>query len=149
MRDVFLLAVHLMVTLVKLTRPGGVRSVIAKSLLLKHQLIIGGRSRRRAPPLTTSDRFLLGLTTMFVHPRRVETIAAILKPACELKILRCNRTRKHQFSLGSGWRGWSLPPQRTLEARHHQLVTLNAKMPSCELPIPDATKLPIGIQYRP
>ena len=49
MRDLLLLAVQLIVTLAKLARPGGVRSVIAASLLLKHQLIISGRSRRRAP----------------------------------------------------------------------------------------------------
>jgi len=55
MRDSLLLAVHLIVTLAKLARPGGVRSVIAESLLLKHQLRINGRFRRRAPPLTTMD----------------------------------------------------------------------------------------------
>ncbi len=68
MRDLLLLAVHLVVTLAKLTRPGGVSSVIAESLLLKHQLIISRRSRRRAPPLTTFDRFVLGSITLFVRP---------------------------------------------------------------------------------
>ena len=58
MRDLAFLAVQLIVTLAKLTRPGGVRAVIAESLLLKHQLIISGRSRRRAPPLTTIDSCL-------------------------------------------------------------------------------------------
>ena len=48
MRDLLLLAVQLIVALAKLASPGGVRSVIAESLLLKHQLIISGRSRRRA-----------------------------------------------------------------------------------------------------
>ncbi len=55
MRDLLFLAVQLIVTLAKLARPGGVRSVIAESRLLKHQLIISGRCRRRAPPLTTMD----------------------------------------------------------------------------------------------
>jgi len=55
MRDLLHLAVQLVVILAKLARPGDLRSVIAESLLLKHQLIIGGRSRRRAPPLTTMD----------------------------------------------------------------------------------------------
>jgi hypothetical protein len=50
MRDLLLLVVQLIVTLAKLARPGGVRSVIAESLLLRHELIISGRSRRRAPP---------------------------------------------------------------------------------------------------
>ena len=42
MGDLLLLAVQLIVTLAKLTRRGGVRSVVAESLLLKHQLIISG-----------------------------------------------------------------------------------------------------------
>jgi putative transposase len=62
MRDLLLLAVHLLVTFAKLLRPGGVRAVAAESLLLKHQLLIGNRSRQRAPNLTTLDRFVLGLT---------------------------------------------------------------------------------------
>jgi hypothetical protein len=49
MRDLLLLAVQLVVTLVKLARPGGVRAVIAESLLLKQQLLISRRFRRRAP----------------------------------------------------------------------------------------------------
>ncbi|MGH8319977.1 MAG: hypothetical protein ACREUL_18730 [Steroidobacteraceae bacterium] len=60
MRDLLLLAVQLMVTIARLMRPGGVRSVVAESLLPKHQLIISHRSRRRGPPFTTIDRFVLG-----------------------------------------------------------------------------------------
>ena len=97
MRDVFFLAVHLMVTLAKLAR----RGVIAESLLLKHQLILSGRSRRRAPPLTTLDRFLLGLTTMFVHPRRVEKLAAILKPATLLRFHKALVDRKYRRLFSS------------------------------------------------
>ena len=64
MRDLILIAVQLVVTLAKLARPGGIRSVMAESLLLKHQLLISCRSRRRAPSLTTIDRFVLGLMTL-------------------------------------------------------------------------------------
>ena len=55
MRDLLLLVVHLFVTLARLARPGGVRSVVAESLLLKHQLIISGRSRRRAPVIRNNS----------------------------------------------------------------------------------------------
>ena len=68
MRDLLILAIHLVVTFVKLLRPGGVRAVAAESLALKHQLLISNRSRRRAPNLTTLDRIVLGLTTLFVSP---------------------------------------------------------------------------------
>ena len=60
MRELLLLAIHLIVTVAKLLQTGGVRAVVAESLLLKQQIIIGNRSRRRAPNLTSLDRFLLG-----------------------------------------------------------------------------------------
>ena len=101
MRDVLLLAVQLIVTLARLARPGGVRSVIAESLLLKHQLRVSRRSRRRAPPLTTVDRFVLGLTTLFVRPRRVAKIATILKPATLLRIHKALVDRKYRGLFSS------------------------------------------------
>lgn len=48
---------------------------------MKHQLLINQRSSRRAPPLTSRDRFLLGLTVLFLNPRRIPKLAVILKPA--------------------------------------------------------------------
>ena len=56
MRDLLVLAIHLIVTLAKLLRPGGVRAVAAESLSLKHQLLISNRTRQRAPNLTALDR---------------------------------------------------------------------------------------------
>ena len=55
-----ILAVHLLPTITNLLRPGGVRAVVAESLLLKHQLVISSRVRRRAPNLNSFDRFVLG-----------------------------------------------------------------------------------------
>lgn len=77
MRHLCILAIHLAVTLVKLVRLGGVRVVAAESLLLKHQLLISNRSRHRAPNLTTVDRVVLGLTTLFVSPRRIPKLRSL------------------------------------------------------------------------
>jgi hypothetical protein len=51
MCNIVILVVHLMVTVVRLARPGGLRSVVAESVLLKHQLCILNRGRKRAPNL--------------------------------------------------------------------------------------------------
>src|SRR5258708_1332665 len=75
-----LLGIHLLVTFVRLLRPNGVRAVAAESLLLKHQLLISNRSRRRPPNLTPIDRLVLGLTTQFVGPRRIPKLSVILNP---------------------------------------------------------------------
>ena len=105
MRDLLLLAIHLLVTLAKLLRPGGVRAVAAESLLLKHQLLIINRSRERAPNLTTLDRFVLGLATVFMNPQRIWKLAAILKPATLLKFHKALVERKYRLLFSSSFRG--------------------------------------------
>jgi len=79
MRELLILAIHLLVTFAKLLRPAGVRAVAAESRLLKHQLLISSRSRQRAPNLSTLDRFVLGLTTLFVSPRRIAKLGALVR----------------------------------------------------------------------
>jgi len=81
MRDLFKLVTHLLATVARLMRPGGVRAVAAESLLLKHQLLILNRPRKRAPHLATWDRRLLGFGSLFVHPKRVQKHAVALKPS--------------------------------------------------------------------
>jgi hypothetical protein len=83
MRELLILAIHLLVTFAKLLRPGGARAVAAESLLLKHQLLISNRSRQRATNLTTLDRFVLGLTTLFVSPRRIAKLGTLVKPVSQ------------------------------------------------------------------
>jgi putative transposase len=60
MKDMLLMLAHLLTTLAKLLGPGGARAIVADSLLMKQQLLIINRSRRRAPNLTPIDRMLLG-----------------------------------------------------------------------------------------
>ena len=58
MRDLIVLVVHLITTVLRITQPGGLRPVIAESVLMKHQLLIVNRSRRRAPNLRVLDRLI-------------------------------------------------------------------------------------------
>ena len=48
MRDLVILFVHVISTLARLVGPGGIRSVVAESVLVKQQLVILNRSRQRA-----------------------------------------------------------------------------------------------------
>ena len=100
-RDSLLLAIHLFVTIVKLLRPGGVRAVAAESLLLKQQLIVSNRSRQRAPNLTTLDRFVLGLITLFVSPRRIPKLSRIVKSATLFKFRQALIDRKYRILFSS------------------------------------------------
>lgn len=89
MRELARLAIHLLVTLAMLLRLGGVRAVLAASLLLKQLILIGNRSRQRAPNLATLDRLVLGLVTLRPKPHRIPKVAAALSPAT---LFRCHRT---------------------------------------------------------
>ena len=44
MRDLAVLFLHLLATVARLAGPGGARSVVAESVLVKHQLLILNRS---------------------------------------------------------------------------------------------------------
>jgi hypothetical protein len=44
-----MLFLHLLATVARLAGPGGARSIVAESLLVKHQLLILNRSRKRSP----------------------------------------------------------------------------------------------------
>ena len=81
MRDLLVLFVHVLVTLARLAGPGGVRSVVAESVLVKHQLVILNRSRKRAPHLRVSDRVVAGLCTLLIRPIRLAHSAIVLKPS--------------------------------------------------------------------
>ena len=71
MRHLVVLFIHFIATLARLLGPGGVRSVVAEPLLLKHQLLIVNRSRQRTPNLRSSDRILAGLMALLVRPTRL------------------------------------------------------------------------------
>jgi hypothetical protein len=68
MRNVLILFIHLIVTAIRVMRPGGVRSVIAESVLLRHQLLVFNRPRQPAPDLRPIDRIVAGLCAGLVRP---------------------------------------------------------------------------------
>ena len=52
--DLAILFLHLVATVARLAGPGGARSVVAESLLVKHQLLILNRSRSAVHPVSSS-----------------------------------------------------------------------------------------------
>ena len=105
MRDLFVLFVHLVVITVRLMRPGGARAIVAESLLLKQQLLIVTRSRRRAPDLRPLDRIVAGLCVGLVRRARLHRYAIVLKPATILRFQRLLVSRKYKELFSSKRRG--------------------------------------------
>ena len=97
MRDLLILLVHLIATLARLMGPGGLRSVVAESLLVKQQLLILNRSRHRAPNLRASDRIVAGVCALFMRPARVFRSAVVLRPSTILDFHRMLRRRKYRW----------------------------------------------------
>jgi putative transposase len=116
MRDVVILFVHVIVNLLRLAGPGGLRSVVAESVLVKHQLRILNRGRKRAPNLRAADRIIAALCTLFMRPARVLRSAVVLKPSTLLHLHSVLRRRKYRmlFSPKRGRRPGPNGPKKEL-----------------------------------
>jgi transposase InsO family protein len=105
MKDFFILLVHLLTTIATRLGPGGAKTVVADSLLMKQQLLILNRVRRRAPNLTAVERFLLGFWSLFLIPRRIQRAAVVIRPSTLLKFHHLLKQRKCRWLYSSGRKG--------------------------------------------
>ena len=101
MREIVVLLVHLVATIMRLARPGGVRAVVAESVLVRHQLLILNRGRKRAPNLRVFDRIIAGLCTHVMRPARVLRSAIVLKPSTLLHFHHILVKRKYRLLFSS------------------------------------------------
>ena len=146
MRSMILFAVHFLVVLAKMLRPGGIKALIAENLILKHQLTVLSRARQRAPNLKATDRFVFGMLSLVVTPRRLNSVAVIIKPATLLKFHRALVRRKYRrlFSNKDHRRPGPKGPPRELIAA---IVGLRQRNPRFGCPrIADIISLTFGIE---
>ncbi len=101
MRDLAVLFLHLLATVARLAGPGGARSVVAESVLVKQQVLILNRSRRRSPNLRPSDRIVAGLCALLMRPRRLIRSAIVMKPSTLLRLHRALTKRKYRQLFSS------------------------------------------------
>ena len=101
MRDLAVLFLHLLTTAARLAGPGGARSVVAESLLVKQQLLILNRSRKRSPRLRLSDRIIAGFCALLMRPRRLLRSAIVLKPSTLFSLHRALTKRKYRLLFSS------------------------------------------------
>jgi putative transposase len=101
MCNLVILFIHFLVTLARLLGPGGVRSIVAESLILRHQLLIVTRSRQRSPNLCTSDRILAGLMALLVRPSCLLRSTIALKPSTLLALHKALSKGKYRMLFNS------------------------------------------------
>jgi putative transposase len=101
MRDLAVLFLHILATVARLAGPGGARAVVAESVLVKQQLLILNRSRRRSPNLRFADRVVVGVCALLMRPSRLVRAAVVLKPSTLLRLHRALTTRKYRRLFSS------------------------------------------------
>src|SRR5438045_3987797 len=101
MRDLAVLFLHLLATVARLAGPGGARSVVAESVLVKQQLLILNRCRKRSPHLRLADRMVAGVCALLMRPGRVIRSAIVLKPSTLLRLHRALKQRKYRLLFAS------------------------------------------------
>jgi putative transposase len=116
MRDFLVLLLHLIATIVRLIKPGGYRSVVAESVLMRHRLLILNRGRKRAPNLRSADRIMASLCMLFIHRARLLRSAIVLKPSTFLHVHYVLTKRKYRllFSPRRGRRPGPKGPTKEL-----------------------------------
>jgi transposase InsO family protein len=105
MRYLAILLIHLLTTVATLLRPGGARSLVAESLLMRQQLLILNRGRKRAPNTTPWDRLIAALCCGSINPARLRRVAIVLKPATLMAFHRALVTRKYRLLFSPKRRG--------------------------------------------
>jgi putative transposase len=100
-RDLAVLFLHLLATVARLAGPGGARAVMAESVLVRHQLLILNRSRKRSPSLRSADRVVAGLCAAFIRPSRLVRSAIVFRPTTLLNLHRALIRRKYRLLFSS------------------------------------------------
>jgi len=129
MTAVLVALLHLVVTAAKLCGPGGVRAVIAENLLLRQQLIVLRRPRQRAPNLTSTERVLCGLGSIFLRPGRIHKVAIGVRPSTLLAFHQALVRGKYRRLFSSSRRPKKPGPKGPSEALIRAIVELKSRNP--------------------
>jgi len=86
MNLLFTVMAHFLRNVAILLQPGGCKSIIAENLLLKQQLLVLNRSRKRAPNLPPIQRLLLAFWCQFLKRSRIPRAAIAVRPSTLFRI---------------------------------------------------------------
>ena len=128
MKVILILIVHFMVTAAKLLRPGGAKAIMAETLLMKHQLLVSNRSRKRSPNLTALDRFVFGVCSLFINENRFSKLAVVLQQSTLQRFYQALVKRKYRLLFSSKRRGKPGPKGPTKEIIQ-AIVEMKARNP--------------------
>jgi len=97
MKKLFVLTFYFLRTLLILLKPGGAKALMAENIMLRNQLILVNRYRKKAPNLSLWDRLCFAFLTAIVYPKRLARVAIIIKPSMLIKFHKALIKRKYRL----------------------------------------------------
>jgi putative transposase len=116
-----------------LLKPGGGRELIAINLVLRHQLVVLNRGRKRSPNIPAVHRLLLGFWTQLIRPDRIGGLAIALRPSTMFKIHIAYVKKKYRDLFSSKTKrkpGPKGPSKKLIQA----IVEFKMRNPRCDCP---------------
>lgn len=81
MKKLFVLTFYFLRTLLILLKPGGAKALMAENIILRNQLILVNRHRKKSPSLSLWDRLTFAFLAAILYPKRLARVAIIIKPS--------------------------------------------------------------------
>ncbi len=82
--------------LFKVLKLGGVSSIVAENIILKQQLIILSRNKKRCPNLLNADRLIFGFLSRYINIKRLIRLAILVKPITLIKLHKIFVSKKYR-----------------------------------------------------
>ncbi len=124
---------YLLRTIAIVVQPGGSKSIIAENLLLKQQLLLLNRSRKRAPNIPPLQRLFFAFLCQFLKRHRIERVSIILRPSTLFRMHAAFVRKKYHDLFSSRPRrkpGPKGPSPEVIEA----IVEFKRRNPRCGCP---------------
>jgi len=86
---------ELVCLLLRLPKAGGAFGLVAEVLLLRQQLLVLTRGKKKCPALKSTDRLIMGLCTLVMTPKRIGKSAIAIAASTLLDFHRALVTRKY------------------------------------------------------
>ncbi|MBT5709219.1 MAG: DDE-type integrase/transposase/recombinase [Verrucomicrobia bacterium] len=125
------------------------KAVVAQNLILKQQLIVLNRGRKRAPSISPLHRIWLAFFLMFLSARRLQQTAVAFRPSTFLRFKEFLVRQKYKFLFSSGKRSKPGPkgPSREIIVA---VVEFKQRNPRCGCPrIAQQLSITFGIDLQP
>jgi putative transposase len=101
MRVLLELLVDLMGVTIGMVRPGGIKAVVAENLILKQQILLLNRPRKRCPNLSNLHRFIFATLCQFIRRSRISRVSVAFQPSTLIAIHRHFTKRKYRQLFAS------------------------------------------------